>query len=393
MSKPPAPIDFLDVNFYLRDPYDTYAWLRREAPLYWDEANELWAITRHEDVAYVSSHPEIFCSSEGYRPGVGPDPSLISADPPRHTHMRRMINRGFTPRMVANLESHVREIVTHTIDAVCERGQCDFVQDVAVPLPMLVIAELLGLPLADWRKLQQWSDDMNIGDARHPLDGVLEAYEQYCAYFEPIYAEKSARPGDDLISKLIHSDMYGEHLGYDDVLRTTLLLLVGGNETTRNTVAGGMLALMEHPDEHTRLLAHPSCHVTAVEEFLRWVTPIMNFRRTATRDFEWHGQTIRAGQQVLMLHGSANRDERAFVNPDVFDVCRTPNDHLAFGIGTHFCLGANLARLEIRIMFDELLRRLPDIHLAPGATVARYPSTFIRGWSAMPVAFTPTRKD
>jgi cytochrome P450 family 142 subfamily A polypeptide 1 len=279
--------------------------------------------------------------------------------------------------------------VTRTLDAVAPRGHCDFVEDVAVPLPMLVIAELLGLPLEDWQRLQHWSDDMNVGSAAHPLEVAMKAYVEYCEYFEKIHAEKQAHPGEDLISKLIHSEIDGERLGYDDVLRTTLLLLVGGNETTRNTIAGGLLALLEHPEQWRRLVADPSRLPTAIEEMLRYVTPIMNFRRTATRDVELAGQTIRAGQSLLILHSSANRDETAFAAPDAFDSTRDPNPHLAFGIGTHFCLGANLARLEIRVMYEELLRRLPDIHLAPGGAVTRYPSTFIRGWSAMPVEFTP----
>jgi cytochrome P450 family 142 subfamily A polypeptide 1 len=386
---PPTDLDFIDVGFYGRDPYDAYAWLRKHAPAYWHEANDLWAITRHEDVAFVSTHPELFCSGEGYRPGVGPDPSLISTDPPRHTQIRRLINKGFTPRMVAQMEPHVRELVAHTLDGVVGRGTCDFVEDVAVPLPMLVIAELLGLPREDWRRLQHWSDDMNVGDARHPLDSVLKAYSEYCEYFEGVHAEKSVRPGEDLISRLIHADVDGERLDYDDVLRTTLLLLVGGNETTRNTVAGAMLALIEHPAGRARLAADPARIATGVEEFLRWVTPIMNFKRTATRDVVLGGQTIRAGQQLLLLYGAANRDEKVFARPEAFDVSRDPNPHLAFGVGTHFCLGANLARLEIRVMFEALLRRLPDIRLVPGAPPVRYPSTFIRGWSSIPVEFTP----
>jgi cytochrome P450 len=289
--------------------------------------------------------------------------------------------------MVAQMEDHVRDIVTRTIDAVLPRGACDFVEDVAVPLPMLVIAELLGLPLEDWRQLQHWSDDMNVGNASSPLEKAMKAYVEYCEYFEKIYPQKLAHPGDDLISKLIHSEMDGERLGYDDVLRTTLLLLVGGNETTRNTIAGGLLAFLEHPEQWRRLVADPARLAMAIEEMLRYVTPIMNFRRTATCDVELGGQTIRAGQSVLILHSSANRDETVFADPGRFDIGRDPNPHLAFGIGTHFCLGANLARLEIRVMYEELIRRLPDVRLVPGAAVTRYPSTFIRGWSSMPVEF------
>jgi cytochrome P450 family 142 subfamily A polypeptide 1 len=254
---------------------------------------------------------------------------------------------------------------------------------------MLVIADLLGYPQDDWRRLQHWSDDMNIGDASQPLDKVMAAYEAFCAYHEPIAAAKAADPGDDLISKLIHGEVDGERLDRDDVLRTALLLLVGGNETTRNTIAGAVLALSRHPEQHRRLVEHPALLPTAIEEFLRWVTPIMNFRRTATRDVALRGTRIKAGDQVIMLHGSANRDEDVFADADVFDVGRDPNPHLAFGVGTHFCLGANLARLEIRVMFEELLRRFPDLRVPDAAEVVRYPSTFIRGWSAMPVVFTP----
>ena len=391
MAATPPPMNFLDVDFYCADPYDAYAWLRRHAPVWWDEANRFWVVAKHADLTFVSTHPELFCSGEGYRPNVPGDPSLISLDPPRHTQMRRLINKGFTPRMVSQLEPHVRDIVTRTLDAVAARGSCDFVEDVAVPLPMLVIADLLGYPQDDWRRLQHWSDDMNIGDASQPLDKVLAAYEAFCDYHRPIAAAKAAHPGDDLISKLILGEVDGERLDEDDVLRTALLLLVGGNETTRNTIAGAVLALSRHPEQHRRLVENPGLLPTAIEEFLRWVTPIMNFRRTATRDVALRGTRIKAGDQVILLHGSANRDEDVFADADVFDVGRDPNPHLAFGVGTHFCLGANLARLEIRVMFEELLRRFPDLRVPDTAEVVRYPSTFIRGWSSMPVVFTPAR--
>jgi len=384
-------MDFLDVDFYCADPWEAYAWLRRHAPVWWDAANGFWVVTRHEDLVHVSTHPELFCNGQGYRPNVGPDPSLISQDPPRHTEMRRLINKGFTPRMVARLEGHVREVVSRTLDAVAARGACDFVDDVAVPIPMLVIADLLGYPREDWQRLQHWSDDMNVGDASHPLEKAMVAYQEFCAYHTPIAAEKVARPGDDLISKLLHGDAGGERLEPDEVLRTSLLLLVGGNETTRNTLAGAMLALSQHPAQRRQLLERPALLPTAIEEFLRWVTPIMNFRRTATRDLALRGVPIREGQQVVMIHSSANRDEAVFERADCFEVDRDPNPHLAFGIGTHFCLGANLARLELRVAFEELLRRFPDMHVPAGAGVERYPSTFIRGWSRMPVEFTPER--
>lgn len=386
-------MNFLSVDFYVRDPFDAYAWLREHAPVWWDPKNAFWVVTKHADVAFVSTHSDLFSSSQGYRPNVGPDPSLISLDPPRHTEVRRLINKGFTPRVVAQLEPHVRAIVTRTLDAIVGRGTCDFVQEVAVPLPMLVIAELLGYPQEDWPRLQHWSDEMNVGDASHPLESVIRAYGEFCEYHAPIAAARTAEPKDDLISRLIHGHTTGgddERLDADDVLRTALLLLVGGNETTRNTVAGAMLALIEHPEARAWLAADPTRLPVAIEEFLRWVTPIMNFRRTATRDVELRGVTIREGEQVVMIHGAANRDEEVFADPERFDPTRDPNPHLAFGVGTHFCLGANLARLEIRVMFEELLRRMPDARLVPGTAPVRYPSTFIRGWSSMPVEFAPS---
>jgi cytochrome P450 family 142 subfamily A polypeptide 1 len=349
-----------------------------------DEANGFWVVTRHEDLAFVSTHPELFCSGQGYRPNVGPDPSLISQDPPRHTEIRRLINKGFTPRMVSQMEDAIRREVRTTVDAVAPRGHCDFVHDVAMPIPMLVIADLLGYPRDDWRRLQKWSDDMTIGDASQPLEGAMRAYQEFCEYHVPIAARRRAEPGDDLVSKLQQGG-----LDDDEVLRTALLLLVGGNETTRNTLAGAILALSQHPAQYRLLRENPRILPTAIEEFLRWVTPIMNFRRTATRDQTLRGVRIAEGDQVVMIHSSANRDEAVFEHPDVLDLRRDPNPHLAFGVGTHFCLGANLARLEIRCVFEELLRRLPDLHVPDGAAVERSPSTFIRGWTRMPVEFTP----
>ncbi|MCW5890803.1 MAG: cytochrome P450 [bacterium] len=392
MSAAPPPMNFLDVDFYLSDPWQAYAWLRREAPVWWDAANGFWVVARHADVAYVSTHPELFCSSQGYRPNVGPDPSLISLDPPRHTETRRLVNKGFTPRMVAQLGPHVRDIVARTLDALPASGTCDFVAEVAMPLPMLVIAELLGYPQEDWRRLQHWSDEMNVGDASKPLESVIQAYQEFCEYHRPVAAAKAIRPGEDLVSKLLAGEVDGHRLDADDVLRTALLLLVGGNETTRNTVSGAMLALSRHPAQRAALALDPTLLPTAIEEFLRWVTPIMNFRRTATRDLELGGARIRAGEQVVMLHGSANRDESVFPDADVFDVRRDPNPHLAFGVGTHFCLGANLARLEIRVLFEELRRRFPDMRVPEAARAERYPSTFIRGWSTMPVVYTPEER-
>jgi cytochrome P450 family 142 subfamily A polypeptide 1 len=255
-----------------------------------------------------------------------------------------------------------------------------------------MIAELLGFPRQDIRLAQAWSDELIKG-----ADGpdkvtleVMEAFADFCAYAGAIVADRRRAPRDDLVSILVHAEIDGDRFTDEELLSEALLIMIGGNETTRNVISGAMDALIRNPSEWERLRADPSLLATAVEEFLRWVTPIVNFRRTATRDVELHGEKIREGDSVLLLYGSANRDEAVFDHPERFDIGRHPNNHVAFGFGTHFCLGASLARLEIRVLFEELLRRLPDVRLADGAVAVRTPSAFIRGIASLPVEFTPT---
>jgi cytochrome P450 family 142 subfamily A polypeptide 1 len=385
------PIDLLDGEFYAGDPFAAYEWLRREAPVYWDEKNEIWGIARYADLVEISKHPETFCSGQGFRPKVAPDASMISQDDPRHTKQRRLVYKGFTPKQVAALEGHVREVVTETLDAVAPLGRCDFTQDVAVPLPMILIAEMLGIRREDRDLVQRWSDELIKGadGPEHATDAVIECFVEFCDYTIEIIADRRANPRDDLISILCHDEIDGVPLTEGEIISEALLILIGGNETTRNVISGAMEALIAHPDQRARLAADPSLLPVAVEEFVRWVTPIVNFRRTATRDVELRGQKISEGESVLLLYGSANRDEDVFDRPDLFDTARSPNPHVAFGFGTHFCLGANLARVELRVMFEEVLRRLPDMQLAPGGSVVRTPSAFIRGIASMPVEFTP----
>jgi cholest-4-en-3-one 26-monooxygenase len=317
---------------------------------------------------------------------------MLNMDPPKHTKVRALVNKGFTPRMVARLELRLRAITNQIIDNVAARGQCDFVTEIAAELPLQAIAELMGIPLADRHKVFEWSNRLiGLDDPEYNPshdDGKLAAAEMYL-YANQLAAERRDRPGDDLVSVLMTAEVEGERLTELEFDLFFLLLAVAGNETTRNLISGGMLALIEHPDQRARLLANPSLMPIAVDEMLRWVSAVIEFRRTATRDTELRGQTIRAGDKVLIYYISANRDEEVFPEPDRFDVGRTPNDHLAFGIGEHFCLGSNLARLEIRVMFEELLRRLPDIELA--GPVDRLRSNLINGIKRMPVVFTPER--
>jgi cytochrome P450 family 142 subfamily A polypeptide 1 len=390
-------IDLLDGEWYAGDPYPDYAWLRADAPVYRDERNELWGVSRYADVVEVSKHPERFCSGEGFRPKTPPDGSMISQDDPRHTRQRRLVYKGFTPKQVAGMEAHARAIVTGIIDAVAPLGACDFTQDIAVPLPMIVIAEMLGVPVEDRDRLQRWSDELIKGADGKFHEGVMEQFADFCEYITAVIEDRRAHPRDDLTSILTHAEIVGDDGTTDrftlaEVISELLLIMIGGNETTRNVISGGMEALLAHPDQRDALALDPSRLPLAVEEMLRWVTPIVNFRRTATAATELAGVPIAKGDELLLLYGSANRDEAVF-GPTAasFDVTREPNPHIAFGFGTHFCLGASLARLEIRVMYEELLARLPDIALAPGASVQRTPSSFIRGIHSMPITFTPTK--
>jgi cholest-4-en-3-one 26-monooxygenase len=296
--------------------------------------------------------------------------------------------------MVTRMEVHIRDIAARIVDAVIARGECDFVADISSELPLQVIVEMIGVPLEDRHLVFHWSnqligfDDPEYGGAREDI-GKMASMEMFM-YANQLAVERKKNPREDLVSALMAAEVDGEKLSEVEFDSFFLLLAVAGNETTRNLVSGGMLALLERPDQWARLLQDRSLLPTAVEEMLRWVSPVMYFRRTAMRDSELHGQQIREGDKVTMWYGSANRDEDVFPGADRFDVGRTPNDHLAFGLGHHFCLGANLARLEIQIMFEELLRRLPDIELA--GPVERLRSNFINGIKHMPVRFTAGRE-
>jgi len=386
-------IRLLDGGFYLGRPLEHYRWLRRHAPVYWDPSASLFAVSLHEDVMAVSKNPDVFCSRMSSRPDAPPIPSMINLDDPQHKRRRNLVNKGFTPRRVDDHEIKVRAICRDLIRAVSAKGRCEFVHEVAAPLPMIVIGDLLGVEPEDRGKLLRWSDDLIAGtDAAAPPDvkmRMMTAATEYVQYAQRVIADRRAKPPqDDLMSVLVHAEIDGERLGDDELIQESLLILVGGDETTRHVITGGMLALIQHPDARRALAANPAAIPTAVEEMLRWVTPIKNMNRTATRDTELRGQKIREGDKVLLLYEAANRDERVFREPDRFDPARTPNDHVAFGgYGAHFCLGASLARLELRIMFEELLAALPDIEL-DGEPKLR-PSNFIVGIDHMPVVFTP----
>jgi cholest-4-en-3-one 26-monooxygenase len=403
-----ADVDLCNLDqFEVGVPHHVFKLLRAQAPVFRHaEPNGgpgFWAVTKYQDLMTVSKNPGTFSS---YRGGTNifdveaeqldrTRMIMLNMDPPGHSKYRKLVSQGFVPRIVSRLEEHVRDMTRHIVDSIATRGECDFVTEVAAELPLQVIAEFLGVPLADRHKVFEWSnrligfDDPEFrSSADRVEDGTRAATEMYM-YANQLALERRDHPRDDLVSVLMRGEVDGERLSEMEFDSFFLLLAVAGNETTRNLISGGMLALIEHPEQCARLLADMSLLPTAVEEMLRWVSPVMHFRRTATRDTELRGQKIRAGDKVVIFYPSVNRDEEIFPNAERFDVGRTPNEHLAFGIGEHFCLGSNLARLEIRLMFEELLTRLPDMQLA--GPVHRLRSNFINGIKRMPVRFTPER--
>jgi len=315
---------------------------------------------------------------------------MINTDPPDHNLRRRIVSAGFTPRRVRDHEPYLRRKVGELIDGVSAQGRCDFVRDIATPLPMFMIGELMGLPESDHEMLLRWSDIFATG-GDEVRDEVGPAAEAYIEYIMRMANSRRGDDGEDLVSLVVNAEVEGRRFSDNDIIFETLLILVGGDETTRHVISGGLEALLNHRPQWEALREDRSLLKGAVEEMLRWVTPIQNMNRTATRDVELGGQQIREGDRLLLLYPSANRDEAVFENPDRFDIRRHPNEHLAFGgFGRHHCLGAQLARLELTVLFDELLDRLPDIELAdPAATPPRRRGNFVLGIESLPVVFSP----
>lgn len=391
-----------DPDFYVADPHPSYARLRAESPVHWYELGKFWALSKYEDVLHVSRNPALFRSGGGVlakndpvreqgritrtMPQDAVAPSIIFMDPPEHVRYRRLVTHAFTPRRIAALEARMRDIVRQCLADIPAGEPVDFVARLSVPLPMVVIADMLGIPNADREQFRIWSDAVVEATEVSQAD-ILQAIAEMFAYLQARIDERRAAPGDDLISVLIAAEVDGARLAPSDILLFCQTLLVAGNETTRNLISGGALALIEHPRERERLLADASLLATAVEEMLRWVTPITSFARTATRDTQLRGTPIAAGDYVVMLYASANRDEEVWGESAArFDVSRTSDaSHLAFGFGQHMCLGANLARLEARVFFEELLATRPEFALA--GDVVRLRSTLMNGIARMPVVF------
>ena len=384
-------IDFLDGDFYVNDPYTTYQWLRNEAPVYWDSINEFWAISRYDHIVEIEKRSDVFTNADrthGYRPKMGADPSIIGLDDPLHAARRRLVARRFTPRAVSKWQDHVREVVNMLIDDVIDKGTADIIDDLAAPLPAMMIGLLLGFPDEMWPKLQYWSQEtiaLGGGPRYHDEQGIMAAME-FAGAVSELYEAKKLNPGDDVVSVYSSLDEVGGcPFGVAEVISDSLLLLDGGAETTRTVIARTILNLVSHPAQMQALLDGADLDV-AVEEFIRYVTPIHNMCRAATVDYELGGQTIKAGDQVLLMYTSANRDETHFENPESFDVLRKPNNHIAFGFGTHFCLGASLARLEIKTFFEEFLRRVANVRVVEDSII-EMPNAFVYGLRRATITF------
>jgi cytochrome P450 family 142 subfamily A polypeptide 1 len=381
-------MDLVSGDFWGRNPHEELAWLRANDPVHLDEANGVWGITRYADVKAVSKDPKTFSSAGGIRPETGPIPMMIDMDDPAHLARRKLVNKGFTPQRVRDLQPRIEAIVDRLLDRLEGQPGCDLVWDIAAWLPLVLIGDALGFEEDDHPTLLQWSDDLMRGlGSSDPalLERTTEAFLGYQAYIAKVVADRRQQAHDDLISILVHAEVDGHSLSDDDLLHETLLLLIGGDETSRHVMTGGAYQLLADRSNWEALRADRSLLPGAVEEMLRWVTPIKNMCRTATRDVELHGKVIREGQKVMLLYPSANRDEDVFEEPFRFDIGRSPNEHVAFGFGPHFCLGASLARLELTVLFDRLLDRLPDLRLAGPDEPAHRAANFVSGYETLPV--------
>ena len=398
-------------SFAQGHPFEQYRWLRDNAPVYWHEDSResgvageragFWVLSRYEDIFRVGHDPKRFSSEptimiDDPAPGAtvlgdpdNPKKMMLTMDPPMHTRYRKLISREFMPGQATALVPRLSELAGQIVDAVIDRGHCDFVADIAGEMPSFVIAELMGLPLADGRKLYELTEIIHTSAEALPEGASENAVIQMFGYAAQVFEEKTNNPADDLASQLIHSEIDGEKMDLLDFQLFFMLLVDAGGDTTRNLLSAGMLALLEHPDQLAALRADPALVPNARDELLRWVSPVIYMRRTATEDVELNGQKILSGDKVVMYYGSANRDQDAFDEPDTFDISRPAAKHLAFGHGTHVCLGQNIARAEIDTMLNEVLGRMHDLELSEPPVWL--PSNFISGPQTMPVSFTSAK--
>ena len=386
-------IDLLAPELYGGDPYPIYAWMRANEPVYWDETNELWGISRYDDIVDIEKRKDVFINSDkekgGYRPNLPADNAIIGLDDPLHHQRRNLVSRRFTPRAANAWENDIRAKVNRILDGVRDNGgSAELINDVAAPLPAMMIGKLLGFDEAEWPKLKHWSETTIAlgGGPRYFNEVGMTSAIEFAGAAAELYESKKSCPADDIFSLYTTAEIDGCPFDPNDAIADALLLLDGGAETTRTVIAWTILNLITHPAEEAKLRNGADLSV-AVEEMIRYVTPIHNMCRVASVDAEVNGVTIPKGNQVVLMYSSANRDEAHFDRPEEFLVDRTPNNHISFGFGTHFCLGASLARLEIRVFFEELLRRTSGWRLTPGTSPVEMANAFVRGIESAYVDF------
>ncbi len=394
LTKP--DVDLTDGHFYAEDPHSAYRWMREHEPVFRDR-NGLVGAASYAAVIEAERRPELFSSTGGIRPEHPAMPQMIDMDDPEHLLRRKLVNAGFTRKRLTDRQQSIAALCDALLDAVCERGECDFVRDLAAPLPMAVIGDMLGVRPQDREMFLKWSDDLMMFLSSHvsqdDFQVTMDAFSAYNSYTAGMIAQRRTEPAEDLISILVHSEVDGQRLTDDEIIAETLLILIGGDETTRHTLSGGFEQLIRHRDQYERLIVSPEELLpSAVEEMLRWTSPVKNMCRTLTADTDYHGTQLIQGEKIMLLFESANFDERVFTDPEDFHIDRNPNAHLAFGFGTHFCLGNQLARLELTMMTRRLLQRLPDMRLVSEDVLPRRPANFVSGLEQMPVVFSPTAR-
>jgi hypothetical protein len=406
---PKPDFNIIDPDDYAAHGYPHHIWtrLRKEDPVHWwDRTGGLpfWAVTRHADLTEVSKRPDVFISAPRITISHEPEtpemvdlfpPTLIQMDPPKHGIFRKMVSTRFTPRALKKIHKPIEEIGREIVDLLVKddiEGECDFVREVSAPLPIAVIAWLLGVPKSDWNMLFDWTNrTIGAGDpeyqeeGRTPVETARAAMTELFTYFAKLVEEKKKKPGDDLLSLFTTLEYEGKPLELMDVLAWCLIVVIAGNETTRNGTTGGMLAFIENPDELRKLQRDPSLLPSAVEEVVRWSSPIIHFARTATQDYQLRDKKIEKGQSLALFYASANRDEDIFDDPFRFQIDRRPNRHLGFGIGEHFCLGSHLARLELTVAYKHLLPRIEEVELS--GPVERLRSTLVGGVKRLPIRY------
>jgi cytochrome P450 family 142 subfamily A polypeptide 1 len=387
-------VDLTDGAFYAGDSRSVYKWMRENEPVFRDRSG-LLAAASYQAVIDAERQPELFSNAGGIRPDQDAPPMMIAMDDPAHLLRRKLVNAGFTRKRVKDREPAIGALCDTLIDAVCERGECDFVWDIAAPLPMAVIGDMLGVLPEEREMFLKWSDDMvsflSSTTAQEDFQVSMDAFAAYTEYMMGMIAARKDEPTDDLVSVLVHSVVDGKKLADHEIVTEVLLLLIGGDETTRHTLSGGTAQLLRHPSQHAALVNDLDLLPNAIEEMLRWTSPVKNMARTLTADTEFYGTHLHEGEKMLLLFESANFDETVFGDPENFRIDRYPNNQVAFGFGTHFCLGNQLARLELSLMQTRLLQRLPDMRLVSEDALPLRPANFVSGLEKMPVQFTPTK--